>query len=81
MAPAWISGLADWVSWKTRSSWSWGMSRARRSSGRAKASGYTGLVLADYKLNILDRVPGHYLRHAAKVRAAAATLSVSPKAE
>ncbi|WP_182871366.1 hypothetical protein [Stieleria mannarensis] len=30
---------------------------------RAKAAGYNSIVLADYKLNILDRVPRHYFRH------------------
>lgn len=30
---------------------------------RAKTAGYNGIVLADYKLNILDRVPQHYFRH------------------
>lgn len=31
---------------------------------RAKDAGYNAVVLADYKLNILDRVPRHYFRHA-----------------
>jgi hypothetical protein len=31
---------------------------------RAKAAGYNGVVLADYKLNILDRVPEHYFANA-----------------
>src|SRR5687768_8926866 len=31
---------------------------------RAKAAGYNGVVLADYKLNVLDRVPEHYFEHA-----------------
>jgi hypothetical protein len=35
---------------------------------RAAAAGYNGVVLADYKFNILDRVPEHYFRHAAQVR-------------
>ena len=29
---------------------------------RAAEAGYNGVVLADYKLNILDRVPDHYFR-------------------
>lgn len=33
---------------------------------RAAAAGYNGVVLADYKLNILDRVPEHYFSNAAK---------------
>jgi hypothetical protein len=35
---------------------------------RAKAAGYNGVVLADYKLNILDRVPEHYFRNADQFR-------------
>jgi hypothetical protein len=38
---------------------------------RAAAAGYNGMVLADYKLNILDRVPEHYGQNVARVRAAA----------
>ena len=35
---------------------------------RAAKAGYNGLVLADYKLNILDRVPEHYFKHAAQIK-------------
>jgi hypothetical protein len=35
---------------------------------RAAKAGYNGVVLADYKLNILDRVPEHYFRNAARIR-------------
>ena len=35
---------------------------------RAARAGYIGGVLADYKLNILDRVPDHYFRNAARFR-------------
>src|SRR5262249_21125129 len=38
---------------------------------RAGKAGYTGVVLADYKLNILDRVPAHYFQNLARVQAAA----------
>ncbi len=38
---------------------------------RASKAGYNGVVLADYKLNILDRVPDHYFRNVARVRDAA----------
>lgn len=38
---------------------------------RAAKAGYTGLVLADYKLNILDRVPAQYFRNAGRVKQAA----------
>ena len=34
---------------------------------RAAKAGYNGVVLADYKLNILDRVPQHYFKHAEQV--------------
>ncbi len=33
---------------------------------RAAKSGYNGVVLADYKLSILDRVPDHYFKNAAR---------------
>ena len=36
---------------------------------RAKAAGYNGVVLADYKLNILDRVPEHYFANAKQFQA------------
>jgi hypothetical protein len=35
---------------------------------RAKAAGYNGVVLADFKLNILDRVPPHYFENAARFK-------------
>lgn len=35
---------------------------------RAAKSGYNGVVLADYKLNVLDRVPDHYFKNAARFR-------------
>jgi hypothetical protein len=38
---------------------------------RAAKAGYTGVVLADYKLNILDRVPEGYFRNVARVKKAA----------
>ena len=44
--------------------------------GRAAKAGYTGVVLADYKLNILDRVPAHYFRNAEKVKRAAAAANI-----
>src|SRR5687767_13849362 len=36
---------------------------------RAKAAGYNGVVLADYKLNILGRVPEHYFANAKQFKA------------
>lgn len=38
---------------------------------RAAGDGYNGVVLADYKLNILDRVPEHYFANVRRVKAAA----------
>lgn len=38
---------------------------------RASRAGYNGLILADYKLNILDRVPDHYFKNVERVRKAA----------
>ncbi len=39
---------------------------------RAAQAGYNGGVLADYKFNVLDRVPAHYFENVARVRQAAA---------
>lgn len=38
---------------------------------RAGKSHYNGMLLADYKFNILERMPANYFRNVAKVRAAA----------
>jgi len=48
--------------------------------GRASQSGYTGLVLADSKLAILDQMPPKYFKNAARVRdaARAAHLEIIP---
>src|SRR5262245_22196501 len=43
---------------------------------RAARAGYNGVVLADYKLNILDRVPPAYFENVARVRRAAARHNV-----
>ena len=43
---------------------------------RAAKSGYNGVVLADYKLNILDRVPDHYFRNAERFRLKCAELKL-----
>jgi hypothetical protein len=39
---------------------------------RAKRSGYTGILLADYKFQVLYRVPDNYFRNVEKVKTAAA---------
>jgi hypothetical protein len=39
---------------------------------RAAKAGYTGVVLADYKLNVLGRVPAHYFKNVERVKQAAA---------
>lgn len=38
---------------------------------RAASSGYNGILLADYKLNVLERVPAFYFKNLARVKAAA----------
>ncbi len=43
---------------------------------RAAKAGYTGILLSDYKLQILDRVPDFYFRNAARVKAAAARAGI-----
>jgi hypothetical protein len=43
---------------------------------RAAKAGYNGVVLADYKLNILDRVPDHYFKNVADVRGLADQLGL-----
>lgn len=43
---------------------------------RAAQAGYNGVVLADYKLNILDRVPQHYFRHAEQIKTLCAELKL-----
>jgi hypothetical protein len=43
---------------------------------RAADAGYNGVVLADYKLNILDRVPEFYFDHARRFKARADELGI-----
>ena len=43
---------------------------------RAKAAGYTGIVLADFKLGVLDRVIDRYFRNIARLRAVARELDL-----
>lgn len=43
---------------------------------RAAKAGYNGMVLADYKLQILDRVPDFYFKHAEQVKRKAASLQI-----
>jgi len=43
---------------------------------RAARSGYNGMVLADYKLHILDHVTPEYFQHLDSVRSAAARLGI-----
>ncbi len=47
---------------------------------RAKKAGYTGVALADFKFNVLDRVPDWYFKNLARVKKAAdaAGLEVIP---
>jgi hypothetical protein len=44
--------------------------------GRAGKSGYTGLVLADWKFNVLDRMPKQYFANVEKVKTAAAAMGI-----
>ncbi len=44
--------------------------------GRAGKSGYNGMVLADYKLNVLDRVIPRYFHNVERVRKAAAEANI-----
>jgi len=44
---------------------------------RAKAAGYNGMVLADYKLSILDRVPDYYFTNLAEVKKTAEALGIA----
>lgn len=50
--------------------------RAKEILRRASAAGYNGVVLADYKLHILDRVPDFYFEHARDFREAADELGI-----
>lgn len=43
---------------------------------RAAAAGYNGVVLSDYKLQVLDQVPSHYFTNAAAIVAAAGQLNL-----
>ncbi|HJT34217.1 MAG TPA: hypothetical protein VJ783_19380, partial [Pirellulales bacterium] len=43
---------------------------------RAAKAGYNGVLLADYKLNILDRVPEHYFANARRFKATADELGL-----
>lgn len=43
---------------------------------RASAVGYTGFLLADFKFNVLNRVPGYYFDHVAAVRQEADALGI-----
>jgi hypothetical protein len=43
---------------------------------RAARAGYNGVVLADYKFNILDRMPPNYFQNVARVRGAAKAAKV-----
>jgi hypothetical protein len=43
---------------------------------RAKRDGYTAMLIADYKLQVLDRVPDFYFRNVEKVKAAAAKAGI-----
>ncbi len=44
--------------------------------GRAGKSGYNGVLLADYKFNLLDRMPPNYFKNVERVRKAAADAGI-----
>lgn len=50
--------------------------KAREILQRGAAAGYNGVVLADYKLNILDRVPDHYFENIKELKLAADSLGI-----
>ncbi len=43
---------------------------------RARADGYTTMLIADYKLQVLERVPDYYFPNVERVKAAAARLGI-----
>ena len=43
---------------------------------RAEKDGYNGVVISDYKLNFLQRMPAHYFKHVERVKDAAAKAKV-----
>jgi hypothetical protein len=43
---------------------------------RAAAAGYNGVLLADYKFNVLDRVPDRYFKNVARIKQKAAELKL-----
>lgn len=43
---------------------------------RAQKSGFNGMVLADYKFNVLERLPDRYFKNVARVQKAAAAASI-----
>ena len=53
-----------------------GADELARRIGTAAEAGYNGVVLADYKLNVLDRVPDHYFTNLKRVQAAAEAAGV-----
>src|SRR5690606_2820353 len=50
--------------------------KAKEIMRRAKDAGYNGVVMADFKLNILDRVPDFYFRNVAEFKKAADELGL-----
>jgi hypothetical protein len=50
--------------------------RLERTMRQAKAAGYNGVVLDDYKFQILDRTSALYFRHLEEIRRTAAELKM-----
>ncbi|MDX2036919.1 MAG: hypothetical protein SFX72_09725 [Isosphaeraceae bacterium] len=77
---AFAAGEADPIAPKFERRWVWVMCNLQVAKEadrvvalveRAAAAGYNGVVISDYKLNFLDRVPRHYFANAERVIAAA----------
>jgi hypothetical protein len=65
-----------WVYMQTNLQVAENVDRAVDVMRRAKAAGYNGVVLADYKLQILDRVPEFYFDHARRFKKSADELGI-----
>jgi hypothetical protein len=50
--------------------------RLEQLMSRAAAAGYNGILLADYKFNVLDRVPDRYFKNVARIKQKAAELKL-----
>ncbi len=65
-----------WIYLQTNLQVAENVDRAEQLLRRGVQAGYNAVVLADYKLNILDRVPEHYFTNAARFRGVAQELGI-----